>query len=264
MILSYAIIVLVATTIGAIAGLGGGVIIKPLFDLLGYHDAQTIGVLSAFAVFTMSVLSLYKHKESMKSINYKVIVLISMGSFFGGLTGESLFKLIKQTILNEVWLTLIQSILLFSILLIIVCYSFFKEKIRTHKIRSGGLIFLTGLLLGSISVFLGIGGGPLNIIALSFFFSLEMKPSVIYSICTVFFAQFSKLTQVYLRTQFAGYDLKLIIFICCFAGIGGYLGTVFNHKLTGTQIEKVYILTLSFLLIITSINIVGSFIQVYN
>lgn len=261
MILSYAIIVLIATTIGAIAGLGGGVIIKPLFDFLGYHDSQTIGVLAAFAVFTMSIISMYKHKDKLFELDFKIITFISLGSFMGGLTGETVLNLVCMMAKNDVLVTLIQSILLFVVLLVIILYTFLKTKIKTFKINNGLLIFLTGIFLGTVSVFLGIGGGPLNIILLSFLFSLDIKKSVIYSICTVFFAQLSKLTQVYLQTQFRGYDLKLVIYICCFAIVGGYLGTRFHQKMSNIAIEKIYLLTLCFLLIITSINIANSLFQ---
>ena len=40
--LLYTLIILIATTAGALGGLGGGVIIKPLFDAIGVHDASTV------------------------------------------------------------------------------------------------------------------------------------------------------------------------------------------------------------------------------
>lgn len=252
----YALIVLIATTIGAIAGLGGGVIIKPLFDFLGYHDAQTIGVLAAFAVFTMSIIALYKHKNRLSKLKLNVILIISLGSFCGGILGELIFNFIKNQTQNEMLLKLIQSISLMVVLIIIIIYSLFKKHLKTYKISSKIIILITGLLLGSISVFLGIGGGPLNIIALSVLFSFEMKESVIYSITTVFFAQLSKLTQVYIQNQFRDYDLRLVLCICFFALLGGYIGTRINQKISGSSIEKVYLCTIIFLVFITAYNII--------
>ncbi|HLQ75126.1 MAG TPA: sulfite exporter TauE/SafE family protein, partial [Alloiococcus sp.] len=56
--LIYFAVGLIATIFGALAGLGGGVIIKPVLDLLGDYDVGTISVLSAATVFSMSVVSL--------------------------------------------------------------------------------------------------------------------------------------------------------------------------------------------------------------
>ncbi len=47
-----------STMIGAISGIGGGVIIKPLLDMtLTGLGTQTISLLSAFAVLSMSLFS---------------------------------------------------------------------------------------------------------------------------------------------------------------------------------------------------------------
>lgn len=255
MIQIYAVIVFIATTIGAIAGLGGGVIIKPLFDFLGFHDAQTVGVLSAFAVFAMSVISLFKHREKLFQLDLNLIIEISVGSFMGGLLGEALFSKVKQVFVQELVLKLIQSSVLMVILILIVIYGIFKHKIKTYSFSHPLIVFLTGLVLGSISVFLGIGGGPLNIIALSVLFSMSVKASVITSITTVFFAQLSKLSQVYIQNQFKGYDYTLILWIIVFALMGGAFGTMLHQKLDERAIEQVYLYTIGFLVIITMINI---------
>ena len=56
----YFLIALFATTAGAMTGMGGGVIIKPLLDLLGGYDTATIGVLSSLTVLIMSLVSVAK------------------------------------------------------------------------------------------------------------------------------------------------------------------------------------------------------------
>ena len=55
--LIYAFVILVATTLGAFVGLGGGVIIKPVLDFIGAEPRMQVDFLSAAAVFTMSVVS---------------------------------------------------------------------------------------------------------------------------------------------------------------------------------------------------------------
>ncbi|WP_343030413.1 TSUP family transporter [Fundicoccus ignavus] len=57
---------------------------------------------------------------------------------------------------------------------------------------------VVGLSLGTISVFLGIGGGPLNVSLLLWLMSFTMKEAAVYSVAMIFFSQLSKLGSMYL------------------------------------------------------------------
>lgn len=256
MYILYALIVIFATTIGAIAGLGGGVIIKPLLDLLNMHDAQTIGVLSAIAVFTMSIVSTYKQSAAGAKFHMNIVVFISFGSILGGFLGEALLNYIATMLNNDAVLKFVQAGCLLATLLLVLVYAVKKDRWKTMKIRNNVVITLVGLVLGVVSVFLGIGGGPLNIAALSLFFSFDMKEAVIYSIATIFFAQLSKLIQVFFTNQFAPYDPILIGCICIAAVLGGYIGTKINQRLSTKKVERVYMVTLGGLILLSLYNMV--------
>ena len=51
-----------ASIIGAICGIGGGVIIKPVLDALGVMDVATISFLSGCTVLSMTTYSVIKSK----------------------------------------------------------------------------------------------------------------------------------------------------------------------------------------------------------
>ena len=53
----YFIITLFATTICSMTGMGGGVIIKPIMDVVGNFNVQTIGVIASITVFSMALVS---------------------------------------------------------------------------------------------------------------------------------------------------------------------------------------------------------------
>lgn len=53
MVLIYFLVALLSTICGSMAGLGGGVIIKPVLDFLGDYNIETIGVLSACTIFSI-------------------------------------------------------------------------------------------------------------------------------------------------------------------------------------------------------------------
>ena len=60
--LFYFLICVTATTLGAISGIGGGVIIKPVMDALGGMSVSTISFLSGCTVLAMSVVSVLRSR----------------------------------------------------------------------------------------------------------------------------------------------------------------------------------------------------------
>ncbi|MDI9518170.1 MAG: sulfite exporter TauE/SafE family protein [Erysipelotrichaceae bacterium] len=254
-IILYTIIVLIATISGAIAGLGGGVIIKPLFDLIGYHDASTIGFYSSTAVFTMCLVSIYKQLKEKFKFNIKIVSAISVGSLVGGYIGESIFNTVTSNTQDNI-VKIIQAGLLGVTLILILIYTLNKEKIKQFKIDNLFIIFIVGFLLGSISVFLGIGGGPLNVATVMLLFSFDIKEASIYSIATIFFSQISKLGTVFLSGSFQNYDLSIIPFTSISAILGGYIGTLLNQKLDNKKIQNIYIFIIVVLIGISIFNII--------
>ena len=67
--------------------MGGGVIIKPLMDVLHGFDVQTIGVLSSLTVFSMSVVSIGKQMLARTKIPFGTAIPLALGSVMGGLAG---------------------------------------------------------------------------------------------------------------------------------------------------------------------------------
>ena len=110
---------------------------------------------------------------------------------------------------------------------------------------------------GSISVFLGIGGGLLNVSLLILLFSYDMKKATIYSIATIFFSQISKLVQIVIKGQFMTFDLTLLPTICLFAVAGECIGTNINQRLTNKKIEKVYKALMIGLIFVSCYNVIS-------
>lgn len=239
-IMIYSLVVMCATISGAISGLGGGVIIKPLLDAVGLHAMATINFYSSLASFTMSVVSISKQIKNKFQFNYKVVFFIAVGSLIGGRLGEELFNIVSSKYPNNK-VKFIQAFFLLVTLITIYIYTLNRKKIRTYKITNSAVILITGIILGLVSVFLGIGGGPLNLALLNILFSYNMKEASVYSITTIFFAQLSKLIAVYFNKSYLGHELLFIPFILIFAVLGGFVGTVLNQKLTNNQIEKFYL-----------------------
>ncbi|ONI47606.1 hypothetical protein AN643_04230 [Candidatus Epulonipiscioides saccharophilum] len=85
----YLIVALLATTIGAMSGLGGGIIIKPMLDMLGHYDLATIGILSSSTLLAMSIMSLRKKFIEGAKFEYIKLLSLSTGAVLGGFLGKA-------------------------------------------------------------------------------------------------------------------------------------------------------------------------------
>lgn len=250
----YSLIIFLATLLGAITGAGGGAIIKPVLDFIGQDSVVTISTYSTIAVFAMCLSSIYKHSRHHLQLNLNIILGLGSGSLLGGLMGDLLFKLAAQTISNQK-VTLIQSSLLLIVLLSVLIFNRFHERLPKYRITNLILILLIGIIVGTLSVFLGIGGGPINIIVLMGLLSLTTKESTVYSIAMIFFSQIPKIIKLVLMNQSLSYDPWLLAMIAITAIIGGMVGTQINHRLSEKQVANTYFLMMICLLIICMFNI---------
>ena len=92
----YFLVAIGATTVGALTGMGGGVIIKPVLDLLGQYDAATIGILSSVTVLTMSIVSIGKQIRQKASIRLEIALPLALGSVLGGWLGDGCLDVVLQ------------------------------------------------------------------------------------------------------------------------------------------------------------------------
>ena len=247
--LIYFLVALFSTIIGATAGVGGGVIIKPVLDLLGDYDVKTIGVLSAITIFSMTVVSVGKHIIGKTKIKGKIAVFLAFGSVFGGYLGDEAMNRILS-VMDKSFVTLIQNGILSVLMILIFIYVMKRDTIRSFKTENIGISIATGFLLGLISSFLGIGGGPLNVAVFMLVFSFDTKTSAVCSLITILFAQIAKLVTVGTGTGFASFDLSVLPFMVVAAIVGGFIGTKLNRMLPEKQITKVFnvVLVLVFLI----------------
>ena len=235
----YAIIIFAATVIGALVGMGGGVIIKPLLDLIGCHTVEVVGFISTCAVFSMSISSSVKHIRNKTKIDSKIVLLVSAGSIVGGIVKG------------------IQAVIIAGFLIFVIAYV--NLNMKTFKIKNPAAICMAGLLLGLMSAFLGIGGGPINTAFLVLLFSFTVKDSAVYSVAIIFFSQLSQLVTIFINNQFEPYKQywPIILVAVTVSVIGGIIGSKLNQKCSDKAITKVFSITLA---VIVLINIYNAFI----
>lgn len=255
MIIFYFLIGLLTSIIGAIAGIGGGVIIKPILDFLGHYDIGTISILSASSVLAMAVVSLSIMFITKKTkINYKTSGLLAAASMIGGFSGKKIFIYLIEYIDNMEMIAFTQSIILTVLMSLILIYHLMKHKLRVFQLQHPVAILFIGFILGITSAFLGIGGGPFNIAILTLGFSMQPKEASANSIFIIFFSQTSSLLTTTFTTGFSTFELDMLIYIVVGAIIGGILGSALLARLSHKYVD--YVFTVAVILII--------FINIYN
>ena len=252
MILYFAV-GLLSTIFGSLVGLGGGVVIKPVLDAIGTYDLTTIGILSSFTVFSMAIVSTGKQINKGFKVEKNMLV-VAIGSILGGGIGNSLFGIFLNFLNNESFATAIQGFILATLLILVL----FKEKFPKYHLKNYLLLFLIGMILGTIASFLGIGGGPINVMALVLLLNMDIKKAAVTSILIILLSQFTKLTLIFIGDGFVGHNLSMLYMMIPGGILGGFIGAHFNHKLTHETIHKIFNTAIIILVILNLYNVINS------
>ncbi|OUZ19274.1 sulfite exporter TauE/SafE family protein [Enterococcus cecorum] len=235
--LIYFIVIIIANTIGSISGIGGGIIIKPIFDYVAFDSVMTTSFYSSVAVFVMSIVSTIRQVQAGQKLDFINIANLAWGSILGGYLGSLTFDYLlslsgtKSSQLVQIVLTM--AMLIFSLL---STKNIFKHY---YLIKIRWYIFF-GVFLGFLSSFLGIGGGPINVAVFIIFFGIPIKIATIYSITTILFSQISKIISLLVLSHFNNYSVTVLIYIVAAGLIGGLLGAKFSRILTADKVAIVF------------------------
>lgn len=250
-------VILIATLLGAFVGLGGGVIIKPMLDVLAFHDLTQISFFSACAVFAMSVTSTARHIKNKTPINPKIVTLFGLGSAVGGILGNKIFNIALTASETPDTVKGIQSVLLFSLLVLVVLSV--NVNVKKFHLKNPFAIVFSAFALGLVSSFIGIGGGPINVAVITVLFSFTMRDAAVYSVAIIFFSQLASILTTFINTGFAGFDLKYLIAIIPCAVLGGLIGAKLNRKCSEKVIRVVFTITVSAFALLSLYNAVSAF-----
>lgn len=247
---------LIASGLGAITGVGGGILIKPIADAMNLLPVSAISFLSGCTVLCMSASSLIRTRNSGVRLEKNITVPLAVGSIGGGLLGKWLFELIRQGFENEAVLGLIQAVLLLAMTMAVLVYYCFKEKIAPKDLRGTVLCLAVGLTLGVISSFLGIGGGPANVAILCLLFSMTSKEAAKNSIFIIFFSQVVSLVSTVAGGTVPDVKLWLVV-LMALGGVGGaIIGSQVSKKISDKGVDKVFMWMLGAIALVNIWNII--------
>ena len=233
------IICLMASSVGAVVGAGGGVIIKPVLDMLGILPVSTVSFCSGCTVLGMSVCSLIRNRNDGVKLQIKTSTALAIGAVLGGLAGKWLFELVKNGFGNERVLGAVQAVFLTLITIGVFLYVCNKDKLPSKNVKNIFAAVIIGIFLGIISSFLGIGGGTSNVAVLFFFFSMEAKEAAKNSLYIIIFSQISSIVTALMTGSVPDFEwLHLLCMVI--GGIGGALtGAAISKRIDNKGVEKI-------------------------
>ncbi len=247
---------IIASALGAIAGFGGGVIIKPVLDAIGVLPVSTISFLSGCTVLCMSVSSLIKGRSNGIKLNVKTSTPLALGSVIGGVVGKILFQFVRVRFESENLLGLIQAAVLVTLMILVFIYIVRKDRLPHLKVESFVICLAIGAFLGIISSFLGIGGGPNNVAILFFFFSMEAKEAAKNSIYLIMFSQLASIILTIIDGSVPQFDLSSLICMAAGGVSGGIIGSVISKHIEARLVERLLMLCLILVIVTNVFNMV--------
>ncbi len=244
------LLALFATTLGAISGMGGGIIIKPVLDAVSGLPVDSISFLSGCTVLAMSLVSTWRCRKEDWDLNLP----LATGAAFGGILGKNLFRFLPG---NR---ALVQSTILFFLYLGIFFYVKNKDKFRPLYIKTKGVSLGIGIVLGAVASFLSIGGGAINMAVLFFFLGSPPKVAAKQSLFIILLSQLTS----FFTTVFTGIPpvnpISLTLMMvggCCGAILGGKISKKFSHE----QVKRFFLYTLTGVILLNMYNMLGMFLQ---
>ena len=238
-----------ASVVGAICGIGGGVLIKPILDAFGVLSVASISFLSGCTVLSMSCYSVLKARLSKESlVDLKTGTPLAIGAAIGGVTGKMMFQYLSDMFTNKDQVGAIQAVCLLMITLGTMIYTLKKDQIKTLHVQNPLVCIAIGLVLGICSSFLGIGGGPINLVVLFYFFSMDTKTAAQNS-------QITSLVNTLITHTVPEFEVGLLILMVGGGILGGAAGRIVNKRMDVNMVNKLFIGLMAVIMLICAYNI---------
>ncbi|MGM0432238.1 MAG: TSUP family transporter [Spirochaetota bacterium] len=254
MLFHYLLISLAASSLGAISGIGGGVIIKPALDTFSPFSVATISFLSGCTVLSMTSVTLIRSRKLDVTLDKRTSTLLGVGGIGGGLLGKSLFELLEALSESDKFIGALQSALLGVMVLGVLVFIIKRKHIVTKHMESVFGTLLVGITLGGIASFLGIGGGPINVVVLYYFFSMNSKQAALNSIFIIFLSQLASLLLTTLRGLIPPFETAVLLLMIGGGVSGGLIGSYISRIASLRGVDAVFGTALAIIFAMSTYN----------
>lgn len=233
MSLTTAIIpLIIGLTLGLLGG-GGSVLAVPALVYIFGLEAKTAIAISLLVVGLSAIIGAFSHGHR-ERIPYKELIPF----FISGMLGSFLSaKFLAPLCSNSLQL------IIFAVMVIVISvYMFTKKEAKdidddSNKKANYLLVVLTGLLLGSITGLIGVGGGFLIVPALVFFMRMHLHTAIASSLIVI---------ALQALTGFIGYidhinvDYSFIAIFSAIFFLGSFIGAKLSAKVPVEILNKAF------------------------
>lgn len=263
-----------ASVVGAICGVGGGVFMKPALDAVGVLPVNTITFLSTCTVISMTSYNVINAAVNTKKgkgdnlIDWSLTTWLGIGSGIGGVIGKAVYQNVKASFENPEMVGGYQAIALFIAVGLTLIYTLNKKRCKGYHVKNKASLLALGFALGTLSSFVGIGGGPMNLAVLFFFLSMPTKMAAQNSLYMILISQVMGLITTFVKggvpTGFyvdidMGLYLMLIGMMLC--GIyGGVIGKKINKKIPSESVDKLFVILM---IVIMALNVWNAYSKLF-
>lgn len=247
-----------SSVLGAICGIGGGVIIKPVLDAVGIIPVETISFLSGCTVLSMSIISVSKNLRDNKcpTFDKRIASMLAVGAVIGGVLGKKVYQKILTGLPNSQKVGAIQAGVLLIVTIGTLIYTIHKRRIKTLDMTESAACLIIGCILGIISAFLGIGGGPINLVVLFHFFSMGTKQAAVYSLYIIMFSQAASLISSLITHQIPDFSYLMMILMSACGAFGGLVGSRASRKVCEQYVNRLFYVLMVAIILINIYNII--------
>ena len=213
-------------------GSGGSILTVPvLVYLLGQDEKVAI----AGSLFIVGSISLIASLRGLKNIHWRSVIYFGIPGMMGTYMGAWLSQYVLGTV----------QLILFALLMAAAAWSMLRGKATdtTQQVpRASWQIIADGLVVGSITGLVGVGGGFLIVPALALLGGLTMHVAIATSLVIIALKSFSGLYK-YLDVL-ADLNLTLdwytLVLMAALGAAGSLIGAFLNGRLPQEQLKKLF------------------------
>ena len=205
-------------------GIGGGTILVPALLLMGVDMKSAIGI----SVLQMVFASVYGSYLNLKkgTLDVKMVLTIGFGGFIGALASSVVIASVDEVVLESVFL---------GFVLFALTRLYFKTlEHRDSREVHPAILFIIGVVIGTFSISIGVGGSILLVPILVGFLHVPLKNAISAGLFFVVFSSISGLISLSVGGQI-DYERGVIVGIASMAGVAG--GIWLNHR-TSDLLQK--------------------------
>lgn len=236
----YLLAVLIGIFLGIFGG-GGSLLSVPVFAYIFSLDEK---VATAYSLFTVGISSIVGSIKQLGNIEWKVTLIFGIPSIIAvWLTRFFIIPNLPEIIFDNETFIITRRMLIFGIFTFLLFISSFSMIYETNKnvkpinIKNFyALIIIEGFVVGSLTGFVGAGGGFLIIPALVILIGLDIKKAIATSLIII--ALKSTFGFFLGDVMVMNIDWDFLIYFTLLTTLGVIIGTYFGKSIDKLKLKK--------------------------